>query len=96
MGVLSFCKVAHVDLLKELNELGLARSFPPSVWPHAPAVRKLATKIKTLANYGQVVALINVDLREYLPAACADYLPVWLNEDGVPAGKPAAATKRHD
>ena len=48
----------------------------------ANAVRKLAARIATLRKYGQENILIAVDLKEFLPAACAEYQAVWMNEQG--------------
>ena len=76
-------KVVHIDMLKVLSDLGLAAHFPTDLWPQANAVRKLATRIKTLKCLGQEQVFVYSDMREFLPAACAEYQPVWLDSDGT-------------
>ena len=61
----------------------------------ANAVRKMATRIATLRKYGQENILIAVDLKEFLPSACADFQAVWMNEQGEELKSEAGRRGRH-
>ena len=59
----------------------LAELYPTEHQPPTNAVRKLATKLKQLEKDYGYVPFVFVELREYLPVFCADFLPVEAKRD---------------
>ena len=71
------------DLESRLTAKRVTRAelYPTEHQPPTNAVRKLATKLKQLEKDYGYVPFVFVELREYLPVFCADFLPVEAKRD---------------
>ena len=68
MGLLggSKQKVISVDMMQELEDVGLDTHFPVQTWPPADAVTQLATWLRTAKKYKGDKAFVYVDLKRYV------------------------------
>ena len=62
------------------------RHIVGQVWPHTHAVRKLATLVKKRVDQGDAYPFVFVEMKEFLPAYCVEFLKVPLDQhhDRVP------------